>query len=90
MGTGPFMLTQVVKGQFIRMDRNPYYWGPPTHIDHLVFRVFNNEDSMAQALKRGEIDFADSLDAGVFNCAEEHVGHHHGRREVLRASTRSA
>lgn len=67
VGSGPFMLTQVVKGQFIRMERNPYYWGPPTHIDHLVFRVFNNQDSMAQALQRGEIDFADSLDPGVFN-----------------------
>jgi peptide/nickel transport system substrate-binding protein len=67
VGTGPFMLTQVVKGQFVRMDKNPYYWGPPTHIDHLVFRVFNNQDSMAQALKRGEIDFADNLDPGVFN-----------------------
>jgi peptide/nickel transport system substrate-binding protein len=67
VGTGPFMLTQVVKGQFVRMDKNPYYWGPPTHIDHLVFRVFNNQDSMAQALRRGEIDFADDLDAGVFN-----------------------
>jgi peptide/nickel transport system substrate-binding protein len=67
VGSGPFMLTQVVKGQFVRMDKNPYYWGPPTHIDHLVFRVFNNMDSMAQALKRGEIDFADNLDPGVYN-----------------------
>ncbi len=67
VGTGPFMLTQVVKGQFVRLDRNPYYWGPTPHIDHLVFRLFSNQDSMAQALKRGEIDFADNLDPGVFN-----------------------
>jgi peptide/nickel transport system substrate-binding protein len=74
VGTGPFMLTQVVKGQFVRMDKNPYYWGPPTHIDHLVFRVFNSQDSMAQALKRGEIDFADGLDPGVFNALKNTAG----------------
>jgi peptide/nickel transport system substrate-binding protein len=74
VGTGPFMLTQVVKGQFIRMDKNPYYWGPPTHIDHLVFRVFNNQDSLAQALKRGEIDFADDLDPGEYNALKGQPG----------------
>jgi peptide/nickel transport system substrate-binding protein len=67
VGSGPFVLTQVVKGQFIRLERNPDYWGTPSKIDHLVFRVFNSQDSMAQALKRGEIDFADNVDANIFN-----------------------
>jgi peptide/nickel transport system substrate-binding protein len=74
VGSGPFVLTEVVKGQFIRLERNPNYWGTPSKIDHLVFRVFNSQDSMAQALKRGEIDFADSLDANIFNSLQKTPG----------------
>ena len=43
-------------------------------IDELVFRVFQNEDSLAQALRRGEIDFADSLDANVFDSLKDAEG----------------
>jgi peptide/nickel transport system substrate-binding protein len=74
VGSGPFVLTEVVKGQFIRLERNPNYWGTPSKIDHLVFRVFNSQDSMAQALKRGEIDFADNLDANIFNSLKSTPG----------------
>jgi peptide/nickel transport system substrate-binding protein len=51
----------------VRMERNPNYWGPKPKIDELVFRVFQNDDSMAQALRRGEIDFAEDLPANIFN-----------------------
>ena len=47
------------KGQFIRLEANESYYKGAPHIDELVFRVFQNQDSLAQALRRGEIDFAD-------------------------------
>lgn len=74
VGSGPFVLTQVVKGQFVRLDRNPNYWGTQPKIDHLVFRIFNSQDSMAQALKRGEIDYADNLNANIFNSLKNAPG----------------
>ena len=38
------------------------------------------DDAMAQALKKGEIDFADSLTPNVFNVAAGRRRHHHGAR----------
>jgi peptide/nickel transport system substrate-binding protein len=74
VGSGPFIVKERKVGQFIRLERNPNYWGPKPKIDELVFRIFQNQDSLAQALKRGEIDFADNLDSNVFNSLENVSG----------------
>ncbi len=67
VGSGPFTVVEHKKGQFIRLEANKNYYKGAPHIDELVFRVFQNQDSLAQALRRGEIDFADSLNANVFD-----------------------
>ncbi|MEN3284892.1 MAG: peptide/nickel transport system substrate-binding protein [Solirubrobacteraceae bacterium] len=56
VGSGPYTLERVQKGQFWRMKANPNYWkGRPT-IDQVVFRKFNNGDAMAAALRSGQLD----------------------------------
>jgi peptide/nickel transport system substrate-binding protein len=74
VGSGPFIVVEHKKGQFVRLERNPNYWGPKPKIDELVFRIFQNEDSLAQALKRGEIDFADGLGSNVFDSLKNTSG----------------
>ena len=74
IGAGPFIVKERKTGQFIRLERNPNYYGEKPKIDELVFRVFQNQDSLAQALKRGEIDFADSLESNVFYSLENTPG----------------
>jgi peptide/nickel transport system substrate-binding protein len=66
VGSGPYIVTEHQKGQFLRFKANPNYYGGKPKVDEVVFRVFQNDDSLAQALKRGEIDFADDLGANVF------------------------
>jgi peptide/nickel transport system substrate-binding protein len=66
VGSGPFVMDKRVTGQFIRLKANPNYWGGAPHISQVVFRVFNNQDAMVQALRKGEIDFADDLEASVY------------------------
>jgi peptide/nickel transport system substrate-binding protein len=61
VGSGPFIFEQHQTGQFISFKANPSYWGGAPHIKELVFRIFQSEDTMVAALKKGEIDFADSL-----------------------------
>jgi len=70
VGSGPYIVTEHVKGQFLRFKANPNYYGGKPKVDEVVFRVFQNDDSLAQALKRGEIDFADDLGANVFKSLE--------------------
>lgn len=66
VGSGPYIVKEHQKGQFIRLEANPNFWGGKPKVDELVFRVFQNDDSLAQALRRGEIDFADDLGSNVF------------------------
>jgi peptide/nickel transport system substrate-binding protein len=66
VGSGPFVVTEHKKGQFLRFEANKNYYKGAPKVDELVFRVFQNKDSLAQALRRGEIDFADDLGSNVF------------------------
>jgi peptide/nickel transport system substrate-binding protein len=74
VGSGPFIVKESKKGQFVRLEANKQYWGGAPHVDELIFRSFSNDDSLAQALRRGEIDFADDLGANVFKSLENAPG----------------
>jgi peptide/nickel transport system substrate-binding protein len=74
VGAGPYILTGREKGQFIQFQANPnHYDGPPT-VGALTFRVYKNGDAVAQALRKGEIDFADELQANVFDAIKDEPG----------------
>lgn len=74
VGSGPFVLAERKVGQFIRFTANDHYWAGRPKIDELVFRIFRNADSLAQALKKGEVDFADNLDASVWDSLKNAPG----------------
>ena len=63
VGSGPFTLVELKRGQFWRMKSNPSYWAGQPKIDEVVFRLFNNSDAMVAALKKGEIDAAHDIPA---------------------------
>jgi peptide/nickel transport system substrate-binding protein len=74
VGSGPFTMVERKVGQFIRMQANPtFYRGRPA-VDEVVFKIYKNQDALGQALKKGEIDFADSLEANVFKSLEGQPG----------------
>ena len=52
VGSGPFVLERLEKGQFARFRSNPNYWGGRSPVDRVVFRKFNNPDAMVAALKQ--------------------------------------
>jgi peptide/nickel transport system substrate-binding protein len=71
VGTGPFTLAEYEKGQFIRLVANDTYWGQkPKSVDEIVFHVYDNQEAMVQALKSGELDIVDGLNATLFNSLE--------------------
>lgn len=74
VGSGPFIVKEHKKGQFVRLEANKAYWRGAPHIDELVFRIFSNDDSLGQALRRGDIDFADDVGANVFNSLKNAPG----------------
>ncbi|RLV59330.1 ABC transporter substrate-binding protein [Parashewanella curva] len=51
IGTGPFVLKQYVKNEYIRYQRNNDYWGKRTVIEHLVFDITRkNSQRLAKLL----------------------------------------
>jgi peptide/nickel transport system substrate-binding protein len=70
VGAGPFVMIERQVGQFIRLKANDSFFGGRPAVDELVFRIYGNGDALGQALKKGEIDFADAMDANVWKSLE--------------------
>ncbi len=71
VGSGPFIMQEYKKGEFVSLERNPNYWGTAAgltpHVDKVVYRIFGNQDAEAAALKSGEIDFGYFTSANILN-----------------------
>jgi peptide/nickel transport system substrate-binding protein len=74
VASGPFRLTQFKKGVSWRMAANPNYWKGKPAIDEIVFRPFANPGAMVDALKRGEIDFAQTVPSADFKRLQKTKG----------------
>jgi peptide/nickel transport system substrate-binding protein len=74
VGSGPFQLTEVKSGQYYRFTANKSYWAGAPKIDELIIRVFTNEEAMANALKKGEIDMLNDVTAGVLESLDGQPG----------------
>lgn len=70
VGSGPFFIAEYKRGQFVRLARNPHWSGPEPGMDEVIYRIFENEDAEAEALKQGEIDFGYFDSASVYNSLE--------------------
>jgi peptide/nickel transport system substrate-binding protein len=67
VGTGPYTLAEWRTGQFARFERNPNFWGNQGVVDEVVLRFFaDNTDTMVQALKNGELDYAHGVNSDQF------------------------
>lgn len=67
VGSGPYVAVEWEEGVFIRMARNPEYWGPPGVPDEIVFETFSGTDTMIQALRSGELDYVRGTGADQFD-----------------------
>jgi peptide/nickel transport system substrate-binding protein len=76
VSSGPFMVTEYERGQFVRLERNPFWTGPEPGMDEIIYRIYENEDAEAAALLQGEIDFAYIDSPAVFESLEgqENIG----------------
>jgi peptide/nickel transport system substrate-binding protein len=64
VGSGPFELVEgKAGGSTYRFVRNPHYWDGEPHISEVDMQVYRSEDTLVQALKAGEIDFAEGVSA---------------------------
>ena len=74
VGTGPFITTEFKKGSFVKMERNPYYWGARPALDQLLFLFYTNGDTMTADLKSGAIDAAWGIPEAQFDSLSSEQG----------------
>jgi peptide/nickel transport system substrate-binding protein len=61
IGTGPYKMVAFKKADSCTLEANKDYFLGAPKFDGVVFKTFANNDSMAQALKLGEINVAENL-----------------------------
>ena len=74
IGTGPFQLVEVKKGEYYRMVANKGYWKGAPRIDEVVFQTYTNADTMAAELKAGTLDGAYSVPSAQFDALKATPG----------------
>ena len=67
VGTGPYTVAEWQTGQFVRLVRNPNYWGTQAFQDEVDIIIYKNPDTMVQALKAGDLDYARGPNAEQLN-----------------------
>ena len=56
VGTGPFKFERWVRGDSIKLIKNPIYWGMPAILDEVTFKIITDPLSAYTAMKAGDID----------------------------------
>lgn len=58
IGTGPYKLSSWQEGEYIELVKNEDYFNGQAKIDKIIFKVFQDDNARAIALKSGELNLA--------------------------------
>ncbi|MGH2788800.1 MAG: ABC transporter substrate-binding protein [Actinomycetota bacterium] len=70
VGSGPFQAVEWRRGQFVRLERNPHWFGKEPAVDEIIMQFYDNPDTMVQALKQGDVDYIYSPPLNLFKSLE--------------------
>jgi peptide/nickel transport system substrate-binding protein len=74
VGSGPFQTVEFKKDDYVKLVRNPTYWGTQPTLDEVIFQYYTNSDTMVQDLKSGAIDGAQVIPATQFQQLQSEPG----------------
>ncbi|MCR2785184.1 MULTISPECIES: ABC transporter substrate-binding protein [unclassified Microbacterium] len=56
VGSGPYVLTEYERGQYLTFEANPEFYGEAPNIEDVTLRIVANADTVNTALQTGEAD----------------------------------
>lgn len=62
IGTGPYQVTKYVPGQYIRLTRNPTYFGAKPKIKTIIFQIIPQSTTQVSDLLSGSLNFVEIND----------------------------
>ena len=74
IGSGPFQAVEWKEGQFARLKANPDYFRGAPKLDEIIFQFYDNDDTMVQALKNGDVDYIQGMPINLFKSLENQEG----------------
>jgi peptide/nickel transport system substrate-binding protein len=74
IGSGPFQAVEWKKGQYARLKANPDYFRGPPKFDEIIFQFYDNDDTMVQALKNGDVDYIAGIPIYLFKSLQNQEG----------------
>ena len=74
VGSGPFQVVDVKRGEYVRLVANKDYWRGAPKIDEVIFEIYTNQDTMTMDLKSGNIDVAFGVPVAQFNALKSEPG----------------
>ena len=67
VGSGPFQVVEVKKGEYVRLVANKHYWGGAPKVDEVIFEIYQNPETMVDDLKTGVIQVAEHIPPAEFD-----------------------
>jgi peptide/nickel transport system substrate-binding protein len=62
IGTGPYKFVEWKRGEYVKMEANPYYWGKQKpHFKQVTLRFIGNGASRIAALLSGDVDLVENV-----------------------------
>ena len=65
VGTGPYMVTKYVSGQYVELQPNPTYFGPKPKIPKIVIHVIPDVNTQIAQLLSGQLQFVTLADPAL-------------------------
>jgi peptide/nickel transport system substrate-binding protein len=69
--SGSFNLAEWKQGEYFRMEANPDYWAGAPVIDEIIFRIYNSDEAVVQALIKGAIDYTSITSPALYEAVAE-------------------
>ncbi|GMA49961.1 peptide-binding protein [Alicyclobacillus contaminans] len=67
---GPWKWTEWNQKEYLRLDRDPNYWGPKPHIQTIMYKIYADQNTEVQALIKGDTDVNESVPIPQLNAVE--------------------
>ena len=61
IGTGPFRVSEFRRGQYVVLDRNPFYWGRDQqgvalpYMDRVIFKIISSSNTLGVLIRAGDV-----------------------------------
>ena len=74
VGTGPFTWGEWKQGQYVKVNKNPDYWGDGPHLDSVTWTVVPDANTRKLQLQGGQIDIDEFPDWSGFGSLKDAPG----------------